>query len=62
MRVYGTLDVGGYGNYGSYDRYNRNDRYGRYDRYGSQIGFTCTVRPDGRVTGFNTNRSSRYGW
>jgi hypothetical protein len=62
LRVYGTLDVGGYQQYGRYDR---NDRYGRYDQYnrsGGQLGFTCTVRPDGRVTDFDTNRYGRYGW
>ena len=57
MRVYGTLALGDYGrsgNYDRYDRYGRNAQFGRYDR---RIGFTCTVRTDGRVTDFDTNRS-----
>ena len=56
LRVYGTLETGGY----EYGRYDRNDRYGRYDnRYGGRLAFTCTVRTDGRVTDFDTDR---YGW
>jgi hypothetical protein len=65
LRVYGTLALGGYDNYGRsdrYDRYGRNDRYGRSNRYGGQIAFTCTVRRDGRVTNFDTDRYGRYGW
>ena len=73
LRVYGTLALGGgYGNngrYGTYDRYGRNyDPYGRNSRYGysngngGQIAFTCTVRQDGRVTDFDTDRYGRYGW
>jgi hypothetical protein len=61
LRVYGTLDLGDYGRdrYGydpyrssRYDPY-RNRGYGNFDR---RIGFTCTVRPDGRVTDFDTDR------
>ena len=52
-RVYGTVDLGG--GYGNYDRYRSYDRYGRT----SQVAFDCTVRADGRVTGFHTNR---YGY
>ena len=58
LRVYGTLDVGGYERYG-YGRYDQYDRYDRYDRYGrndGRLSFTCTVRSDGRVTDFNTRR------
>ena len=57
MRVYGTLEVGDYGrygNYGRYDRYGRNAQFGRYER---RIGFTCTVRTNGRVTDFDTHRT-----
>jgi hypothetical protein len=57
MRVYGTLEVGDYGrygNYGRYDRYGRNAQFGRYQR---RIGFTCTVRTNGRVTDFDTHRT-----
>ena len=69
LRVYGTLDLGDYGRdrYGydpyrssRYDPYRssrydpyRNRRYGNFDR---RIGFTCTVRPDGRVTDFDLDR------
>ena len=61
LRVYGTLDVGGYerygyGRYDQYDRYGRNDRYDRYGRNDGRLSFTCTVRSDGRVTGFDTRR------
>ena len=57
MRVYGTLEVGDYGRYGNfgrYDRYGRNAQFGRYER---RIGFTCTVRTNGRVTDFDTHRT-----
>ena len=64
MRVYGTLELGDYGRYGNnynrYDRYDRYDRYGRnaqFGRYERRLGFTCTVRTDGRVTDFDTQRS-----
>lgn len=63
LRVYGTLELADYARSGNrygydnrrygYEPYGRNDRYG----YGRRIGFTCTVRPDGRVTDFDTNRS-----
>jgi hypothetical protein len=61
LRVYGTLEIGDFasnrnGRYGRYDRY---DPYGRSNRYGQferRLGFTCTVRPDGRVTDFDTQR------
>ena len=57
LRVYGTMQLGNYSNYG---RYNRYDRYG-YNRYGGQVGFSCSVRPDGRVTDFDTQRyNNRY--
>ena len=61
MRVYGTLELNSYnqsGRYGgSYDRYDRYDRYGRNDQFGRYgLGFTCTVRYDGRVTDFDTQR------
>jgi hypothetical protein len=53
MRVYGTADLGGaYGGYG----YNRYANYGR-----GRIGIECTVRLDGRVTDFDTNRYA-YGY
>jgi hypothetical protein len=55
LRVFGTLELADtrYGGYGRYDRYDRYDRFGRFDR---RLGFTCTVRYDGRVTDFDTHR------
>jgi hypothetical protein len=51
LRVYGTLELPDY--YGS-NRYSRSyDRFGRFDR---RLGFTCSVRPDGWVTDFDTHR------
>jgi hypothetical protein len=53
VRVYGTADLGGaYGGYG-------HDRYGSHNR--GRIGIECTVRLDGRVTDFDTNRYA-YGY
>jgi len=58
LRVYGTLALGDDYRSGGYGRYDRYDRYrgNRYSRYQRRIGFTCTVRPDGRVTNFDSNR------
>jgi len=59
MRVHGTLELGDYGRSGSYGRYDRYDPYRRnaqFGRYERRIGFTCTVRTDGRVTDFDTHR------
>ena len=56
LRVYGTLELNEYSNYGRYNRYDRYDRYNRYRRDDRRLGFTCTVRPDGRVTDFDTHR------
>ncbi len=53
LRVHGTLELADYGRYDRYDRYGRDDRFGRYER---RLGFTCTVRYDGRVTDFDTHR------
>ena len=52
LRVHGTLELAD-SNYGRYERY---DRYNRYSSYQRRLGFTCTVRPDGRVTDFDTHR------
>ena len=54
LRVYGTLELGDFYR----DRYDRSDPYRNrgYGRFDRRIGFTCTVRPDGRVTDFDTNR------
>ena|SRR5688572_18153637 len=60
MRVHGTLELGDYGRSGSYGRYDRYDPYRRnaqFGRYERRIGFTCTVRTDGRVTDFDTHRT-----
>jgi hypothetical protein len=69
---YGTYDnrYGGYDNrYGTYDnRYGYgyggyDNRYGGgYDtRYGAgRVGFTCTARGDGRVTGFRIDNNYRW--
>jgi len=64
LRVYGTLETGyEYGRNDRYDPYGRSNRYDRYDnRYGGRLAFTCTVRTDGRVTDFDTDRYGRYGW
>ena len=58
LRVVGTLELGDFGRYdrGRYDRYDRYDRSDRFGRYERRIGFTCNVRPDGRVTDFDTHR------
>jgi hypothetical protein len=48
LRVHGSLALNDVG----YDRYDR----GGFGRYQRRIGFTCTVRPDGRVTDFDTQR------
>lgn len=58
MRVFGTAEVRrDYNRYGRYGRYDRryDDRYG----FGGRVSFACTVRADGRVTDFDTNR---YGY
>ena len=68
LRVYGTLALDDYSRnrnnrydpydrrYDRYDPYRRDDR-GQFGRYERRLGFTCTVRPDGRVTDFDTHRS-----
>jgi hypothetical protein len=56
LRVYGTLELADYGRSDRYDRYNRYDRDARFGRYERRLGFTCTVRTDGRVTDFDTQR------
>ena len=45
IRVYGTIDAGGWGSDRGYSRYSR---YSRSSRYGLR-SFTCTARYDGRV-------------
>jgi hypothetical protein len=56
MRVFGTADLRR--DYGRYGRYNRYD-----DRYGAgRISFACTVRADGRVTDFDSNRNRYRGY
>ena len=57
LRVFGAVELGD--RWSRYDRYDRYDRYGRPGRFDRRIAFSCTVRPNGRVTNFRTHR---YRW